>query len=266
MPSKPPPPPEEHPIRGRPVSYLTAHGKWPDGPFKDKTPTEIRLAQAITRRLEEALARRKGSRDDAAAKAHLAPATLHKLLYGTSWGRVPTIARLERILGTRLWGDEHHRPPPRYYITSGEWPDGRLHTKAPPEGPPRSGGRPKTRTRMREPPLGVYRPGSLRHYSHPARPMQRECSGVTCTPSPRLERFLKARLWGDEHQKRRPFTPRGYLDVGVWPEGRLHTNAPPEARLAQAMVLRLHIACSKILTRKWSPNKPESPSESSKTS
>ena len=41
------------------------------------------------------------------------------------------------------------------------------------------------------------------------------------------------------------FPPRGYLGVGVWPEGRLKGDAPPEARLAQAMVLRLHVACSK---------------------
>ena len=237
-----PPEPEEHPIRGNPASYVTAHGKWPDGPFKDETPPEIRLSQAITRRLEEALARRKGTRDDAAAEARLAPATLHKLLYGTSWGRVPTIARLERILGTRLWDDEHFRPPPRSYIKSGEWPYGRLDKGAPPEA--RLAQAIGIRLQETAGRRGLKKVAELAGVS--LLTVRDLCNGTfwgDLITIARLEAVLNKRLWGDEH--RWEHRPRDYLDTGVWPEGRLVSDAPPHARLAQALVLRLHIASSK---------------------
>ena len=90
--------------RPTPRCYLTADGEWPDGPLEDGAIPEASLSQAITWRLREALDRDRGTRDDVAAKACLSPATIYKLLRGASWSRVPTIARLERILGTPVVG------------------------------------------------------------------------------------------------------------------------------------------------------------------
>ena len=238
----------ESKLRSNPRCYLAADGEWPDGPLEDGAPPEASLSQAITWRLREALGRHMGTRGDVAAEACLSPATIYKLLRGTSWGRVPTIARLERVLGARLWGNEHLCHPPRFSITSGEWPDGRLDTKAPPVA--RLARAVVLRLEQR-----LEQEHGSRNLEYVARKanvsvltLRDLCNGTfwgDLDTIARLERFLGIRLWGDEHQKRSSFPPRGYLDVGVWPEGRLKGDAPPKARLAQAMVLRLHIACSK---------------------
>ena len=236
---------EEHPIRGNPASYLTAHGKWPDGPFKEKTPPEIRLSQAITRRLEEALVRRKETRDDAAAKANLAAATLHILVHGTSWGRIPTIARLERILGTRLWGDEHLPPAPRTYIKSGEWPYGLLDKDAPPEARLVQAVVLRLQEACAESDLE-----DLEDVAKKAEVSIQTLRDLTdgavwgdLTTIARVERVLKTRLWGEEHWL--PLRPRHYVEEGDWPDGPLIGHGPPHAPLVQALIQRLHIACSK---------------------
>ena len=60
--------------------------------------------------------------------------TLEGLIDGTYWGDLTTIARLERHLGTRLWGDEHRSSRhPRDHLRDGEWPQGRLEESARPE-------------------------------------------------------------------------------------------------------------------------------------
>ncbi len=106
----------------------------------------------------------------------------------------------------RLWGNEHLRPPPRFYIASGEWPDGRLDTEAPPE------------VRLaRAVVLRLEQERGSRRLEYVAReagvsvPTLRDlCNGTfwgDLDTIARLERFLEIRLWGDEHQKRSSFPP-----------------------------------------------------------
>ncbi len=44
---------------------------------------------------------------DLARTAGISEGVLYKVLNGSTWGDVVTIARLERALGMALWGDEH---------------------------------------------------------------------------------------------------------------------------------------------------------------
>ena len=229
----------ELPITGKPLSHLSS-GQWPDGRLKTKAPPETRLAQAITRRLEKAI--RGQTQADAAEAAAVAPATLHKLRRGMSWGVVSTIARLERRLGIRLWGDEHIHPAPRDHLDSGAWPYGRLKKDAPDEARLLKA----IVTRLLEPGGRRALPLLAKAAGVSQLTLQELCDGrywgdlITIA---RLEGYLRYPLWGYEHRRER--SPKDYLDFGNWPEGRLVGDAPPAARLAQGIVIRLHIACRK---------------------
>ena len=232
--------PAQHNLRKRPSCHLTADGDWPDGPLEDNPPGEARLALALSRRLKQAL---QGRSNRAVAKAaKLDRRTILQLVNGYSWGRVPTIARLEKALGVQLWGDEHLRPVPRTHINSGEWPDGQLSTEAPPEARlvqalvvrlQQACGSRNLKEVAKTAQVSVHTLGDL-------------INGTfwgDLTTIARLERVVSTRLWGDEHRWTR--RPRDYLSIGVWPDGRLADNAPPKARLAQGVVHRIHIVCSK---------------------
>lgn len=68
-------------------------------------PPEARLARAVARRL------RKAKADDSirgvARAAGVSPQAVLNILNGTTWGDLPTIARLETALDADLWGREH---------------------------------------------------------------------------------------------------------------------------------------------------------------
>ena len=232
--------PYQQDLRKRPSCYLTADGHWPDGPLESGSPGVARLAQAISRRLRHALqgqVRRAVARD-----ARLDRRTIRKLMDGESWGRAPTIARLEGRLQTRLWGDEHLRPDPRSYINSGEWPDGQLRMYVPPEVDLLRA----LVLRLRE----ECKNRNLKQVAETAKVSVHTLEDLIdgtywgdLTTIARLERRLGTRLWGDEH--RSSSHPRDQLRDGNWPEGRLEESARPEVRLAQGLALRLHIVCSK---------------------
>ena len=158
-------------LRARPCCYLAADDDWLDGTLEDSPPPEARLAQAIARRLRNA----RGKRDvrELAAAADLAHATLLKLEAGTSWGLVPTIARLERALDTRLWGDEHRLVSnPRSYLESGEWPSGQLAPRCPAGSPSRSGARAETPDSLHGPRSKTSRRESQRQRPSCPRPLR----------------------------------------------------------------------------------------------
>jgi hypothetical protein len=90
--------------RRPPVEYL-ASGAWPNGQIHAKAPAETHLAQAMAGRLRIAIGER--SVRQVAIEAELSPQTVANLVQGISWGDMVTIARLERVLGVTLWGDEH---------------------------------------------------------------------------------------------------------------------------------------------------------------
>lgn len=74
---------------------------WPDGALLPDAPVAAHYAQDIARRLVQALGER--SRAALAEEADLARSTLHDIATGRSWPDVVTLAKLENLLGARLW-------------------------------------------------------------------------------------------------------------------------------------------------------------------
>ena len=73
--------------------------------MRHNAPPEAHLARAMCLRLREAAA--SWVLSDLARTAGISEGVLYKVLNGSTWGDVVTIARLERALGMALWGDEH---------------------------------------------------------------------------------------------------------------------------------------------------------------
>jgi len=78
---------------------------WPTGGLRRSAPAEAHLAEAIAERLRAAIG--ECSVRQVAIEAELSPQTVANLVQGLSWGDMVTIARLERVLGVTLWGEEH---------------------------------------------------------------------------------------------------------------------------------------------------------------
>jgi len=91
--------------RQHPVSYLDGEGIFPDGPFRRGTPWEVFLAAALADRLKNRIGNE--SVRYVAKISNLSPQTVLNVLNGKTWPDLRTIARLERVLKTRLWGTEH---------------------------------------------------------------------------------------------------------------------------------------------------------------
>ena len=103
---------DEHREFSFPHEYVIPGQDWPDGVLISRAPSEARLAQAVTLRLKKACGKRPV--DIVAKNAGVSLLAVQDIYNGTSWGDLATIARLERYLDYRLWGDEHLRtvPPP----------------------------------------------------------------------------------------------------------------------------------------------------------
>ena len=171
-------------------------------------------------------------------RANVSVLAVQDLSDGTVWGDLATIGRLERTLNVRLWGDEHQlEHNPRSHTLSGVWPEGYLVNYAPIQARiTQSIVRRLLVACAKSTPEKVAQKANI----NPSI-VQDLLEGVIYadpTVVARLEQANQIRLWGnDEHPQFRP--PRHYAPPGAWPNGRLHSDAPPEARLAQAIVLRL---------------------------
>ena len=89
----------------QPKDHLVEGHAWPEGHLDDEAPSEARLVQELVNRLKNAM----GDRGLEAIEelSGVNKTSISRLLRGESWGTVPVIARLERVLGEDLWGDEH---------------------------------------------------------------------------------------------------------------------------------------------------------------
>lgn len=85
---------------GKPIDYL-ASGVWPTGSLEPNAPVAARYARHVSMTL--AVRMETESVSDVARRAGIARSTLQRLLAGTSWGDVVTLAGLEDTLGVRLW-------------------------------------------------------------------------------------------------------------------------------------------------------------------
>ena len=100
-------------LEPNPQSYLADGEQWPAGHLRHNSPPVALLARAISQRLHKALKGR--STRQIAELAGLSHQTVINVLNGATWWDTITIARLERALDTKLWGEEHrkHRTPRR---------------------------------------------------------------------------------------------------------------------------------------------------------
>lgn len=96
------PMPNRRRVLGPPREYL-ASGIWPRGRIAKGAPPAVAYAKEISKRLDAALAGR--SQSMVAEQADLARSTLHDIISGRSWPDIVTLAKLERLLGVRLWPD-----------------------------------------------------------------------------------------------------------------------------------------------------------------
>ena len=88
----------------RPVDHL-ARGEWPHGQLERAAPPEAVHAQAVGRRLHQAMRGR--TNKEVAAAAGITENTLSRLTRGHAWGALPILIRLEHALGTNLWCGQH---------------------------------------------------------------------------------------------------------------------------------------------------------------
>ena len=94
-----------------PRDYLIDEAQWPDGRLRLHAPPEARLLKGIASRLQEAVGDK--SLRDIAKECGVAPQTVLNILAGTTWAHALSVARLERGLNVRLWGEEHRKKPER---------------------------------------------------------------------------------------------------------------------------------------------------------
>lgn len=87
-------------LTGEPRQFL-ASGSWPDGPLVEDAPTAAVYAREISLRLQAALVSR--TKVEVAEAADLSRTTLHDMVTGRRWPDVVSLAKLEDVLGVRLW-------------------------------------------------------------------------------------------------------------------------------------------------------------------
>ena len=103
--------------RPKPRDYLIRNAKWPQGPLRDGAPPEIRLAIQISRNLkakmkeERLTAKELASMTSGDPTTRMSRQTVQNILKGHTLADLPTIARIEAAIGTRIWGDAHIPKP-----------------------------------------------------------------------------------------------------------------------------------------------------------
>lgn len=101
--------PVGRPKRLKPIEYLDDPSTWPEGPYIEGYPLELRLSVHLAKRLQAAIEGK--DKEYIAYLCDISEQTIDNIAKGRSWGDLPTIARLEMALQRRLWGYEHRRKP-----------------------------------------------------------------------------------------------------------------------------------------------------------
>lgn len=96
--------------RPQPKDCFTAN--WPLGDLLPDAPPAAAAARWLAVRLAEEMQkpkRRPRTARSVAAVAGIAPATVTGILNGERWCDIDTLARLERALNAKLWGNDHRK-------------------------------------------------------------------------------------------------------------------------------------------------------------
>ncbi|MDE0664832.1 MAG: helix-turn-helix transcriptional regulator [Acidimicrobiaceae bacterium] len=92
-------------LHRQPREHLVQGHAWPEGRLTDDAPEEARLIQELGKRLRAAMGDR--GLEEIERLSGVNKTSISRMLRGESWGTLPVIARLERVLGADLWGTEH---------------------------------------------------------------------------------------------------------------------------------------------------------------
>ncbi|MYC47809.1 MAG: helix-turn-helix transcriptional regulator [Chloroflexi bacterium] len=95
-------------LRRQPKDHLVEGHAWPEGRLRRSSPKEVLLVQELVKRLRAAMGDR--GLEEIEELSGVNKTSISRLLRGESWGTLPVIARLERVLGEDLWGTEHRKP------------------------------------------------------------------------------------------------------------------------------------------------------------
>ena len=97
-------------LDGPPRSYVAPGGTWPDGPLREGAPAEAVLAQHIAREFRDHYNRVNWTPTKAAKRLRVSRTVIYNILSGDTWMDLPTVTRIEKALGKRLWTTDHLRP------------------------------------------------------------------------------------------------------------------------------------------------------------
>ena len=86
----------------RPVTYLAA-GAWPHGQLAADAPPSVSAAQHLARELHRAMTETQTGQRALAAATGVAHTTIGRILAGTVFCDIGTLASLEHALGRPLW-------------------------------------------------------------------------------------------------------------------------------------------------------------------
>ncbi len=86
----------------QPVSYLAA-GVWPNGQLVVDAPPSVMAAQYLARELDRAMTETRTGQRALAAATGIAHTTVGRILAGTVFCDIGTLASLEHALGRTLW-------------------------------------------------------------------------------------------------------------------------------------------------------------------
>ena len=89
-------------LRTNPKDYLPAGGTWPDDDLEEGRPDEAVIVQDISKKFRELLEPR-GSEAKFARKAGISRQAVRNILRGETWIDLPTLYRIEKRLGHKLW-------------------------------------------------------------------------------------------------------------------------------------------------------------------
>ena len=88
-------------LRTNPKDYLAAGGTWPDDDLEEDAPPEAFILQEISKNFSGKV----GPRGEAkvARDANVSRQAVRNILRGETWIDVPTLYRIEKGLGQKIW-------------------------------------------------------------------------------------------------------------------------------------------------------------------
>ena len=88
-------------LESNPSAYVISRGTWPDSPLMEDAPPEAFVLQIISKRFCGIVEPRGEAK--VARKAGISRQTVRNILRGETWIDLPTLYRIEKGLGQKIW-------------------------------------------------------------------------------------------------------------------------------------------------------------------